>query len=82
MALEEIAATKGKSFYRGKLAAELEAAAKKQGGALRASDLAAHRPDWVEGASRMNYRDYTLHEIPPNGQGIVALIALGILEQL
>src|SRR3989442_3224831 len=47
LALEKIAATKGKAFYRGELAAKLEAAAKKQGGALRASDLAAPRSDWV-----------------------------------
>ena len=78
-ALEKIAATKGKAFYRGELAAKLDAAARKQGGALRASDLAAHRPDWVKPLD-MDYRGYTLHEIPPNGQGIVALIALGILE--
>jgi len=77
-ALEEIALTKGESFYRGELAEKLEAAAKKQGGALRASDLAAHRIDWVK-PLEMEYRGYTLHEIPPNGQGIVALIALGIL---
>jgi len=79
LALEKIAATKGKAFYRGELAAKLEAAAKKQGGALRASDMAAHRPDWVK-SLEMDYRGYTLHEIPPNGQGIVALIALGILD--
>src|SRR5437764_6885570 len=78
LALEKIAATKGKAFYRGELAAKLEAAAKKQGGALRASDMAAHRPEWVK-PLEMNYRGYTLQEIPPNGQGIVALIALGIL---
>src|SRR5499426_4361996 len=79
LALEKIAATKGKAFYRGELAAKLDAAAKKQGGELRASDLAAHRPDWVK-PLEMDYRGYTLHEIPPNGQGIVALIALGILD--
>jgi gamma-glutamyltranspeptidase/glutathione hydrolase len=77
-ALEKIAATKGKAFYHGELAAKLDAAAKKHGGALRASDLATHRPDWVK-PLQMDYRGYTLHEIPPNGQGIVALIALGIL---
>jgi len=49
-ALEEIAATKGKAFYRGKLAEKIEAAAKKQGGAMRASDLAAHKSDWGEAA--------------------------------
>jgi gamma-glutamyltranspeptidase/glutathione hydrolase len=46
---------------------------------MRASDLAANKPDWVK-PLEMDYRGYTLHEIPPNGQGIVALIALGILE--
>jgi gamma-glutamyltranspeptidase/glutathione hydrolase len=79
LALEKIAETKGKAFYRGELAAKIEAAAKKQGGALRVSDLAAHQPDWVK-PLEMDYRGYTLHEIPPNGQGIVALIALGILD--
>jgi gamma-glutamyltranspeptidase/glutathione hydrolase len=78
-ALEEIAASKGKAFYRGKLADKLEAAAKKQGGALRASDMAEHESDWVK-PLEMDYRGYTLHEIPPNGQGIVALMALGMLE--
>jgi gamma-glutamyltranspeptidase/glutathione hydrolase len=47
---------------------------------MRADDLAAHRADWV-GTISGTYRGYTVHEIPPNGQGIVALIALGILEQ-
>ena len=46
---------------------------------MRAPDLAAHKSDWVK-PLEMDYRGYTLHEIPPNGQGIVALIALGILE--
>jgi gamma-glutamyltranspeptidase/glutathione hydrolase len=78
-ALEKIAASKGKAFYRGELAERIEAHAKKHGGALRASDLAAHKSDWVK-PLEMDYRGYTLHEIPPNGQGIVALIALGILE--
>ncbi len=78
-ALEKIAATRGKTFYKGELAERLEAAAKKQGGALRATDLAANQPDWVR-LLEMDYRGYTLHEIPPNGQGIVALIALGMLE--
>jgi gamma-glutamyltranspeptidase/glutathione hydrolase len=77
--LERIATTRGDAFYRGDLAEKLEAQARKDGGALRASDMAANRPDWVK-PLEMGYRGYTLHEIPPNGQGIVALIALGILE--
>ena len=78
LALEEIATTKGKAFYRGELAEKIEAHAKKHGGALRAADLAANTPDWVK-TLEMDYRGYTLHEIPPNGQGIVALMVLGIL---
>jgi gamma-glutamyltranspeptidase / glutathione hydrolase len=78
--LEKIAATNGEAFYRGELAAKLEAHSTAHGGVMRASDLAAHRPDWV-GTISQTYRGYTIHEIPPNGQGIVALIALGILEQ-
>ena len=57
----------------------IEAHASKHGGAMRASDFAAHKSDWVE-PLKMDYRGYTLHEIPPNGQGIVALMALGMLE--
>jgi gamma-glutamyltranspeptidase / glutathione hydrolase len=77
--LEMIAATNGEAFYRGELAERLEAHATAHGGVMRAADLAAHRADWV-GTISGSYRGYTLHEIPPNGQGIVALIALGILE--
>jgi gamma-glutamyltranspeptidase / glutathione hydrolase len=78
--LEKIATTNGEAFYRGELSAQLEAHAAVNGGVMRASDLAAHRADWV-GTISGTYRGYTIHEIPPNGQGIVALIALGILEQ-
>jgi len=78
--LEKIAATNGEAFYRGELAAKLEAHATAHGGVMRASDLAAHRADWV-GTISGAYHGYAIHEIPPNGQGIVALIALGILEQ-
>ena len=77
--LESIAATRGEAFYRGELAAALEAHSTANGGAMRVDDLAAHRADWV-GTISGDYRGYTVHEIPPNGQGIVALIALGILE--
>ena len=78
--LEKIAASNGEAFYRGEFAAKLEAHASANGGVMRASDLAAHRADWV-GTISGTYRGYTIHEIPPNGQGIVALIALGLLEQ-
>lgn len=77
--LEKIADTRGEAFYRGELAARLEAHASVNGAAMRADDLAEHRADWV-GTIDTPYRGYTVHEIPPNGQGIVALIALGILR--
>jgi gamma-glutamyltranspeptidase/glutathione hydrolase len=77
--LERIAATGGEAFYRGELAAMMEAHSTANGGAMLAADLSAHRVDWVDPIS-IDYRGYTLHEIPPNGQGIVALMALGILE--
>jgi len=77
--LERIAATKGDTFYRGELAERLEAHAKANDAVLKVEDLAAHTADWVEPLA-VNYRGYTVHELPPNGQGIVALMALGMLE--
>ena len=70
---------KGESFYRGKLAERIALASRSDDGAHTVEDFAAHRCDWVEPIS-IEYRGYRLHEIPPNGQGIVALMALGILR--
>jgi gamma-glutamyltranspeptidase/glutathione hydrolase len=78
--LEDIAATHGESFYRGALAERIAAHAGACDGALTTDDLAQHRADWV-GTLHVDYRNARLHEIPPNGQGLAALIALGILEQ-
>lgn len=77
--LRLIAETKGEAFYRGELAERIAAFAKQHGAALTAADMAAHTLDWVE-PTAIDYRGYTLHEIPPNGQGIGAQVALGILE--
>jgi len=79
-ALRAIAATKGAAFYTGEIAAAIEKFSTQHGGSLLASDFAAHRPEWVQPIAK-NYRGYTLHEIPPNGQGIAALMALGILDK-
>ncbi len=77
--LRAIAETKGRAFYEGEIAEALVKFSNQHGGALTLQDLAQYRPEWVEPISQ-NYRGYTLNEIPPNGQGIAALIALGILE--
>lgn len=77
--LRAIAETKGKAFYEGEIAEALVKFSNQHGGAMTLQDLAQYRPEWVEPISQ-NYRGYTLNEIPPNGQGIAALIALGILE--
>jgi len=79
-ALKAIAATRGDAFYEGEIAEALLVYARAQGGAMTLHDLASYQPEWVTPIAR-DYRGYTLHEIPPNGQGIAALIALGILEQ-
>ncbi len=78
--LRLIADTKGAAFYEGELAEKIEAFAKENGAAMRVSDLAAHKPDWC-GTIQQSFDDVTLHEIPPNGQGIAGLMALGILGE-
>jgi len=77
--LKAIAATRGQALYGGEIAEAIEKFAAQNGGSLTARDLAAYQPEWVEPIAQ-SYRGYTLHEIPPNGQGIAALIALGILS--
>jgi gamma-glutamyltranspeptidase / glutathione hydrolase len=78
-ALRLIGATKGEAFYRGEIAAALASYARAHGGAMTEADLAGYRPEWVEPLAQ-NFRGHTLHEIPPNGQGVAAQMALGMLE--
>ncbi|MHC4415465.1 MAG: gamma-glutamyltransferase family protein [Planctomycetota bacterium] len=77
--LKRLAETEGEAFYRGDLAERMTASARTGGGLLAEGDLASHRADWVRPIS-LEYRGLTLHEIPPNGQGLAALVALGILK--
>jgi gamma-glutamyltranspeptidase/glutathione hydrolase len=77
--LREIAESNGASFYTGALAKRIADASRAAGGALSSEDLAAHRADWVTPIAQP-YRDVVLHEIPPNGQGLAAQIALAILN--
>lgn len=78
--LRIIAETKAEAFYHGVLGVKIEEESKKYGGFIRKSDLEAHEAMWVDPIS-VNYRGYDIWEIPPNGQGIVALMALNILKE-
>jgi gamma-glutamyltranspeptidase/glutathione hydrolase len=79
-ALRAIAQTGGAAFYGGEIAQAIERMAAQHGASLRASDFAHYQPEWVEPIA-IGYRGHTVHEIGPSGQGIAALIALGILDQ-
>ena len=77
--LEKIAATHGNAFYRGELAQAMVADAKRHGAAHALADFADHAVDWVAPLA-LDYGGATVHEIPPNGQGIAAQMALGMLR--
>jgi gamma-glutamyltranspeptidase/glutathione hydrolase len=79
--LEQIVASRGEAFYRGKIAEKIVAFAKEGGGALGIDDLANHQADWVELLSQ-NFAGGVVHELPPNGQGIATLIGLGLLKAI
>ena len=77
--LESIAATRGESFYRGELAQTMVAHANAHGALHTLRDFAEHTLDWVQPLG-LDYAGATVHEIPPNGQGIAALMAFGMLR--
>ncbi len=77
--LRSVAETGGASFYEGELAGKIVDFAKAHGGCMTREDLAARQPDWC-GTIHAPFHGANLHEIPPNGQGIAAAMALGILE--
>jgi gamma-glutamyltranspeptidase / glutathione hydrolase len=83
--LRLIAKTKGAAFYGGEIAEAAAAHSQSHGGAMTAADFASYRPEWVAPIG-IDFADargvpHTVHETPPNGQGIAALIALGIVGQ-
>ncbi len=79
--LELIAKTKGQALYQGEIGDKIDKFSKKNGGYLRKSDMETYKPEWVEPIN-VEYRDYNIWEIPPNGQGIVSLMALNILNNM
>ncbi len=78
--LQAIADTKGQAFYSGAIAAAMARFAAQHGASLTVDDFARYQPEWVTPIEQ-TYRGHTLHEIGPNGQGIAALMALGILDR-
>lgn len=78
--LTRIAASKGEAFYRGDLAEAMAQHSAAHGGVMTTADLAAHQADWVDPIN-IGYQDHLVHEIPPSGQGIAALMALGMLRE-
>jgi gamma-glutamyltranspeptidase/glutathione hydrolase len=79
--LRLIADSGAEEFYRGSIAADLAGFAAATGGLLTLEDLAAHSCDWVDPV-RAGYHGYEIWELPPNGQGVAALLALNILDGL
>lgn len=79
--LREIADTNARSFYEGEIADKIDDFMKKHGGFLSKEDLASYEPEWVEPIS-VNYKGYDVWEIPPNGHGMVTLMALNIYRKL
>jgi gamma-glutamyltranspeptidase/glutathione hydrolase len=78
--LAAIAGSQGEAFYRGALAEAMVADARVHGAAHSLADFAAHTIDWVAPLG-LDWQGVRVHEMPPNGQGIAAQMALGILAQ-
>lgn len=77
--LEMIAAGGRDAYYKGEIASKIVAFSSRVGGTMTAQDLADYSAEWVEPIST-TYRGWTIYEIPPNGQGIAALMMLNIME--
>lgn len=78
--LRQIAESDGEAMYSGPLAEAIARHAERTGGYLTEGDLRAFRPEWVAPLC-VRYRDVEVWELPPNCQGVAALLALGILGQ-
>lgn len=77
---ELLARDGAESFYEGEIADRIVSFSKKHGGRFDKKDFATHKADWVEPVSS-NYRGYDIWQIPPNGQGMVVLQIMNLLEQ-
>jgi gamma-glutamyltranspeptidase / glutathione hydrolase len=78
--LQQIAAHGRDAFYKGEIAKKILESMKHHSGVMTAQDLAEYSSEWVEPIST-TYRDWTVYELPPNGQGLAALEMLNIMEK-
>ena len=78
---EQMARDGREAFYSGWIAQRVVQAVVAAGGVLAAGDLAEHTGEWISSIS-VDYKGYRVHECPPNGQGLAALLALGVFRQL
>ena len=78
--LQQIAEHGRDAFYKGEIAKKILAMMRQHGGTMTAEDLAAFQAEWVEPLST-KYHDWTVYELPPNGQGIAALMMLNLMEK-
>src|SRR5580700_7854899 len=78
-ALRLVAQGGADTFYKGETARAIISTSQSLGGTMAADDLAEFSPEWVEPIST-TYRDWTVYELPPNGQGMAALEMLNIME--
>ncbi len=76
---KQIAAGGRDAYYKGHIAKRIVAISEKLGGAMALEDLAEFQAEWVEPIAT-TYRGWTVYEIPPNGQGIAALVMLNLME--
>ena len=79
--LQKIAAGGRDAYYKGEIARAIAETSKRLGGTMTLEDLANYSSEWVEPIST-TYRDWTVYEIPPNGQGIAALEMLNLMETI
>ena len=77
--LRLVAANGPDAFYRGPIADAILSGSRARGGTMAAADLASFAPEWVEPIST-TYRGWTVYELPPNTQGIAALMMLDLME--
>jgi gamma-glutamyltranspeptidase/glutathione hydrolase len=77
--LEQIAQHGREAFYKGEISAKILESMKRHNGSMTAQDMAEYSSEWVEPISTV-YRDWTVYELPPNGQGLAALEMLNIME--